>query len=664
MGGFPQPDPIAAVAAGRQACGFPRKLSALTEFQMRLIRICTLISVLVACVVPAVQAVERSEIPDAYKWNLTDLYQDEAAWVAAKQDLSTVIPKLGQWQGKLGTSSATLLAAMGDWELATQSVQRLSVYANALYDQDTRVSRTLQMKQEAIQVYTDLQTATAYLQPEILAIGKGRIGEFVAEQPKLGQYRMFFDNILRAAPHTLSPAEEKIVAQSGLMAGSGDTVYSVFTSAELPFPEVRFSTGEKVRLDGAAFAKYRASTVKADRDLAFQAFFGSYDDFTSTLATTLNAQIQGHLFTRNVRSFPSALEAALFDYNIPKSVYTQLIADVHANLPTLHRYLRLRQKIMGLPQLGYEDLYAPIVASVDLKFSPEQARKLTLDSFAPLGAGYVDALAKGYDSGWTDFLPSTGKNPGAYSTMVYGVHPYQLLNFNGTWHEVSTLAHESGHSMHSYLAAENQPFATADYSIFVAEIASTLNENLLFHHVLGQTQDDATRLFLLASHLDTLRTTLFRQTMFAEFELAIHEAVERGEPLTGDSLNALYLSLLRKYYGADQGVVKIADTYQVEWAYVPHFYYDFYVYQYATSMIGGMSLAEGIIGKQAVESGQAQKNRDAYIRMLSSGSSKYPIELLREAGVDMTTSRPFDAAMKEMNRIMDEMERIYARQGG
>jgi oligoendopeptidase F len=631
---------------------------------MRLMRHCAAFAALAVFAVPAVLATERSEIPEQYRWNLADLYPDEAAWVAAKADLATSIPKLGQWQGKLGTSAANLLAAMTDWEKANRSVQRLYVYANSLYDQDTRVSRTLQMKQEADQVYTELKTATAFMQPEILAIGKARIDGFVAGQPKLGQYRMFFDNILRAAPHTLSPAEEKIVARTGLMSGTGETVRSVFTSAELPFPEVTFSTGEKVRLDAAAFSKYRASTVKADRDLAFKAFFGRYNDFTSTLATTLNAQVQGHVFTKDVRRFNSSLDAALFDYNIPTSVYTRLIADVHANLPTLHRYLKLRQRIMGLPTLGYEDLYAPIVATVDLKFTPEEARKLTLESFAPLGSSYVDTLARGYDSGWVDFMPSTGKSPGAYSTMVYGVHPYQLLNFTGTWNEVSTLAHESGHSMHSYLAAANQPFATADYSIFVAEVASTLNENLLFHHVLDGTKDDATRLFLLSSYLDTMRTTLFRQTMFAEFELRIHEAVERGEPLTKDSLNALYLKLLREYYGAEQGVVKIDDIYAAEWAYVPHFYYDFYVYQYATSMIGGMSLAEGIIGKQAVDSGQAQKHRDAYIKMLSSGSSKYPIELLQDAGVDMTTSQPFDAAMKEMNRIMDEMERIYARHAG
>jgi oligoendopeptidase F len=258
-------------------------------------------------------------------------------------------------------------------------------------------------------------------------------------------------------------------------------------------------------------------------------------------------------------------------------------------------------------------------------------------------------------------MPNTGKSPGAYSNTVYGVHPYQLLNFNGAWDDVSTLAHESGHSMHSFMSSSKQPYATASYSTFVAEVASTLNENLLLHHVLDRTQDDRTRLFLLSSYLDSMRTTLFRQTLFAEFELKIHEMVERGEPLTADALNKLYLGLLRQYYGHDAGVVQVDDLYGAEWAFIPHFYSNFYVYQYATSMIGGMSLADGMIGKDAVKSGKAQQNRDKYLRLISAGSSKYPIELLRDAGVDMSTSEPFNAAMREMNLIMDEIERIYAR---
>jgi len=611
--------------------------------------------------VPAL-SVERSEIADKYKWDLRSLYADEAAWVAARQSLDNEIPGLGRWQGRLGESSATLLAALTDWENVTRQADRCFSYAMQLSDQDTRVARNQQMQQQATEVYTDLQTATAFMRPEILAVGRPTIERFLAEEPRLAQYRMYLDDILRAAPHTLSPAEEKIVARAGAMAQTGRTVHSVFSNADLPFPEVTLSTGEKVRLDAAAYTKYRASPVKADRDAVFAAFWARYGEFTRTLATTLDAHVRTHVFGRDVRKFGNSLEAALFEFNIPISVYTRLIDDVHANLPTLHRYLRLRQKIMGLPSLGYEDLYAPIVESVDLQYTPEEGIALTLDAFAPLGADYVETLRKGYATGWVDFLPSTGKKSGAYSTAVYGVHPFQLLNYNGAWDDVSTLAHESGHSMHSYLANASQPYATANYSIFVAEVASTLNENLLFHHVLDRTKDDRTRLFLLASYLDTMRTTIFRQTLFAEFELRMHEMVEQGEPLTGESLSKLYLDLTRKYYGHDQGVVNVAEPYGAEWAYIPHFYSNFYVYQYATSMIGGMSLAEGIIGRDAVRSKRATKGRDAYLGLLKAGASKYPVELLKDAGVDMTTSQPFAAAMREMNRIMDEMERIYARQ--
>ena len=620
-----------------------------------------LLAVLLAFQLPAA---ERSEIPAQYKWNLADLYPSEAAWDAAKQELATAIPKLGQWQGRLGESAAALLAAMTEWDATSIKTDRLYVYAFLQYDQDRRISRSQQMKEEASQVSTEFGTAAAFIQPELLSIGKAKIDRFLAEEPRLSPYRVFFDDTFRAAAHTLSESEEKIVARTGLMSGAGQTVYSAFTGAEMPFPQVTLSNGEKVRIDAAGYIKYRESPVKADRDAVFKAFFTSYGEFGSTLSTTLNSHVNSLVFARDVHKFPSTLEAALYADNIPTSVYTQLIADVHANLPTLHRYLRLRQKIMGLPQLGYEDLYAPIVASVDLEFTPEQAKRLTLESFAPLGEEYVGTLRKGYESGWVDFLPSTGKGTGAYSYGVYGVHPYQLLNFNGSWQEVSTLAHESGHSMNSHLSTKNQPYRTAYSRIPVAEVASTLNENLLFHHMLGQTQDDDTRLFLLASYLDTMRTTIFRQAMFAEFELKINQAVERGEPLTKESLDALYLELLRQYYGAEQGLVKVADLYATEWAYIPHFYRNFYVYQYATGMVSGMALAENIIGKEAVASGSAAKGRDAYLELLSSGSSQYPIDLLKEAGVDMTTSRPFEAAMREMNRIMDEIERIYARRRG
>jgi oligoendopeptidase F len=606
---------------------------------------------------------ERGEIPEPYRWDLRDLYADENAWLADKTALAAELPRLAEFQGRLGGSAQVFAQAIAQLETASQRANRLHAYAEQLYDQDTRVGRSMQMKQEAAQTLTDLQTATAFMRPEVLALGRATIDRYLAAEPALAPYRMYLDDILRAAPHTLSEPEERILAGASTLAEAGQSIHSVFTSAELPYPEITLANGEKVKLDAAGYTRYRASPHKAERDAVFKAFWTRYGEFGRTLAATLNAEIQGHDFFRRERKFGSSLEASLFDYNIPKGVYTQLLSDVHANLPTLHRYLRLRQKIMGLGQLGYQDLYAPIVTSVELRYTPEQAQSLTLEAFAPLGKEYVDVLRRGYAERWMDLLPNEGKTQGAYSNTVYGVHPYQLLNFNGGYEDVSVLAHESGHSMHSWLSSKHQPYATWSYSTFVAEVASTLNESLLFRHMLAGAKDDATRLFLLSSYLDVLRTTLFRQTLFAEFELWIHEAVARGEPLTGESLSKKYLELVRTYYGHAQGVTRVDDIIGAEWAYIPHFYLNFYMYQYATSMIGGMSLSEGIIGEQARRDGSATRNRDAYLRLLSAGSSKYPIELLKEAGVDMTTSQPFQAAMREMNGIMDEMERIYARAG-
>ena len=621
---------------------------------------CGLLSVLLALPLLG-QAAERTETPEQYRWDLRDLYADERAWLADKTALAAALPGLAAWQGRLGESSQVFAQAIAQWESATRRGDRLYAYALQLYDQDTRVGRSMQMKEEASQALTDLQTATAFMRPEILALGRPTIDRYLAAERALAPYRIHFDDILRAGPHTLSAAEERILAGATTLAEAGETVRSVLTAAELPFPEIALASGEKVKLDAAGYTRYRASPDAAERDAVFRAFWTRYGEFGRTLAATLNAQVQAHDLFRRERKFASSLEASLFDDNIPKAVYTQLLTDVHANLPTLHRYLRLRQKIMGLPELGYEDLYAPIVTEVDLRYTPEQAQSLTLEAFAPLGKEYVDVLRRAYAERWMDLLPNEGKSPGAYSNTVYGVHPYQLLNFTGGYEDVSTLAHESGHSMHSWLSSAHQPYATASYSTFVAEVASTLNESLLFRHMLAGAKDDATRLFLLSSYLDVLRTTLFRQTLFAEFELWIHESVERGEPLTGESLSKKYLELVRTYYGHSQGVTRVDDFIAAEWAYIPHFYLNFYVFQYATSMIGGMSLTEGIIGEDARRDGSATRNRDAYLRLLSAGSSKYPIELLRDAGVDMTTSQPFEAAMREMNRIMDEMERIQAR---
>lgn len=600
---------------------------------------------------------ERSEIPTNLTWNLQEIYPNREAWQKARKDLEARIPHFQTYKGHLGDSAAMLDQAFTEYLADAKDLERLQGYASMLSDQDTRVSENLELVQAGEQLATNFAATTAFFDPELLAVGRDKVDGFQKKSKHLAEYKPYFDEVFRMAPHTLSPAEEKIVARAGDLTGAGEEVHGIFTNADMPYPSVTLSTGETVRLDAAGYTKYRAVSNREDRMKVFKAFFDRYGEFTRTLGTTLYDEVKGHLFEKDVHKYNSAVEAALFPNNVPPKVYTQLLADVHSNLGTLHRYLKLRQRLMGVDQLRYEDLYAPIIKGVDLKFTPEEAKDLTMKATTPLGPQYQKDLAMLYNNRWVDFLPSTGKRSGAYSSgAAYDVHPYQLLNFNGAYEDVSTLAHESGHSIHSYLSNTHEPYGLHDYPIFVAEVASTLNENLLLHYMLDHTDDDNVKLFLLGSYLENLRGTLFRQTLFAEFELKIHQMAESGEPLTGDSMTALYLKLLKEYYGDAQGVCKIDDRYGVEWAYIPHFYYNFYVYQYATSIVASTSLAEGIReGKDPVAA------RDAYLTMLSSGNSKDPITLLKNAGVDMTTSAPFQAAMNEMNSTMDQMEAILAK---
>ncbi|MDD2805435.1 MAG: oligoendopeptidase F [Elusimicrobiales bacterium] len=597
---------------------------------------------------------ERADVPEKYRWNTADLYADDAAWEKQKAEVEASLPKVAAWQGKVCASPQSLLAALDDLMAANLALSRLSTYASMRSDEDTRGGKYRQMSQAASDLGTKLGAAAAFLSPELIAAGKEKVDALAAAEPKLAPYKPWLDDVLRWAPHTLSAPEEKVYAQAGLLTGVPEGFHSAFTNADLPYPAVKLADGKEVRLDAQGYTQYRAASDPEDRRKVFQAFWKTYSAFETTLGTTLNAEINTHIFRKGVRKFRSCLESALFGANVPEAVYRQLIADVHANLPTLHRYLKLRQRMLGVRQLGYEDLYAPLVGSLDRKYSPEEARDAVLKAVAPLGPQYEADMKKSFDERWVDFLPSAGKKSGAYSTGVYGVHPYQLQNFTGIYEEVSTLAHESGHSMHSLLSARHQPYVTSDYETFVAEVASTLNENLLYRYNLAQAKTKEEKLALLGDRLDNLRQTLFRQTLFAEFELLINETAEKGEPLTGENLTKLYRGLLKTYYGDAQGVCRIDDLYGIEWAYVPHLYMNFYMYQYATSIIASSALTEGIVAEY--KAGASPAKRDAYLKMLSSGSVKEPIDLLKDAGVDMTTSAPFRAAMREMNDVMDEME--------
>ena len=602
-------------------------------------------------------AADAPPLDPKYTWNLADLYPSDDAWARAKDAANADVPKVEACRGHLADSATRLADCLDTLYGIDRRLTQVGVYASMAFDLDTRVARMQQMQEQARLARTAFSSAVAWVRPEILAAGADRVFGFIAAEPRLSIYEQPLADILQRAPHTLDPESERIVAETGTMAGAAQTIRDVFVNADFPYPTVTLSTGESVRLDAAAYTKHRAAAHRADRVAVFEAFWGRYNDYTRTLGTALGAQIQAHEFSRKIRKFDSSLDEALFGDNIPKTVYSELIKDLHANLPTLHRYLKLRKRMMGLDKLGYEDLYAPIVQKYDRRFTPEEAMALTLDAVAPLGPAYQEALRKGFATRWVDWFPHPGKRSGAYSTGAYGIHPFQLQNFTGLYDEVSTLAHESGHSMHSYLADQTQAYPTHDYPIFIAEVASTLNENLLAHAMLAKATSDDERLALLGSTLDGLRTTLFRQGLFAEFELRIHEMAAGGEPLSGENVSELYLKLVRQFYGHDEGICEVKETYKSEWAYIAHFYYDFYVYQYATSAIASAKLADGIRTERAAKTASTAK-RDAYLGMLSSGSSRYAYEMLKDAGVDMATPEPFAAAMREMNATIDAMEAI------
>lgn len=604
----------------------------------------------------------RDEVDERYKWNLAEIYASDDAWDDARRALARDIAGLSSAKRPRLRSAAALFAVLSLRDRIEQRASRLAAYANMRYDLDTRVGRSQQMKEQAREAVVALRAAAAWIRPSILALGEAKVHRFLQSEPRLAPYRHPLEDTLRFAPHTLDAAGEKLLAETGRIAGTGEAVWSVFTNADMPWPAVTLADGRRVLLDESAYEELRESPKREDRILVFRAFWNTYAKYTRTLGSTLNAQTQAHEFQRVARHYGLSLEAALFDDNIPVAVYVHLIDDAHRALPTLRRYLELRRRMLGVERLRYEDMYAPLVGAHARKFTPDEATALVLRAVAPLGTQYGAVLAGGLHARWTDWYPAVGKLSGAYSRMVYGLHPFQLQNFTGRYAEVSTLAHESGHSMHSYLASKAQPYATWAYPTFIAEVASTLNENLLVHTMLGEAKDDDERLFLLGNELELLRTTLFRQVLFAEFELRIHENVQKGEPLTGESLDRLYLSLLRTYYGQDEGACDIDPLYAAEWAFIPHFYYDFYVFQYATSILASVALAEGIRGEAAQHPAQAPR-RDHYLQMLSAGSSRYAYDMLKDAGVDLATSAPFDAAMHEMNGIMDRIESILATRG-
>ncbi len=612
--------------------------------------------VLIALTIAAgAQSRDRAQTPEKYKWNLAELYPSEAAWRTTKDTLTSDIQKLRQYQGTLSSSAGTLADALDLQATFAKQLGRLYSYASMLADQDTRDSSHEGMRQEMNQLAAAFGAESSFIEPELLKAGESSIKAFIASEPRLKVYSFYLSDVFRRASHTLSDSEEKLLADAGPLAGNPASLYNILANADFPFPTVTLSTGKSVKIDQAAFGELRTLADRADRQKVMSAFFTALGSFGRTFGTSLSGEVLKVQFYSRARKYPSALASQLDGPNIPATVYTRLVDGVNKNLPAFHRYLKLRKQMMKVDQLHYYDLYAPLVSSVDLKYTPGEAQKLVLAAVAPLGTDYQSTVGRAFDSRWIDLYPNEGKASGAYSDGgAYDVHPYMLINYNGQYADVSTLAHELGHTMQSYLSNKTQPFPLAGYPTFVAEVASTFNESLLIDYMLGQIKDDDTRLSLLGNYLENIKGTVFRQTQFAEFELRMHEKAQKGEPITGDALAKLYLDVTKKYYGHDQGVCVVDDYVAHEWSYIPHFYRDFYVFQYATSFTASSALAE------KVKAGDPDAKK-RYLAFLSAGGSKYPVDLLKDAGVDMTTDEPLDLTIKQMNRIMDEMERLLAK---
>jgi len=643
---FPRNDPVSDA----------RRVAMPVRLRTKVRRIAVAIAILAALPI-ALQSQERdrSKIADHYKWDLTALFPSDQMWRIGKDTLVAEIPKLREFQGTLATSANRLADALETRSRLERDLNRLYVYASLISDQDTRVSAYLGMKQEMDQLASTFGTESAYMEPEILKIDTGTLDQFVSQEPRLQVYRHYLDDVTRRRAHTGSTAEEKLLASAQVISQGPQSVFNIFSNAEFPYPSVILSDEKTVKLNESMYELQRASAVREDRQKVMATYFGALGTYRGTYGSMMNTNVQASIFYAQGRKYATSLEASLGNPNIPVSVYTKLIEGVNRNLPTFHRYLKLRKRMMGLPDLHYYDLYAPLVKSVDLKFSVEEAEKNILQALAPLGPEYAAGANRAFSDRWIDFYPTEGKAPGGYMNGdAYDVHPYILVNFNGKYDDMSTVAHELGHSMQTYFSNKTQPYPVASYPLFVAEVASTFNESLLIDHMLKTTTNKEARLSLLGRYLENIKGTLFRQAQFAEFEKRMHEMAEKGEPLTGDSISKLYEEVVKKYFGHDQGICTVDDYVKYEWAFVPHFYYGFYVYQYATSFTASSALSEKVL------SGQPGAT-DRYLRFISAGGTKYPIDLLKDAGVDLTTDEPLELTVKRMNRVMDDIETLLGK---
>jgi oligoendopeptidase F len=598
---------------------------------------------------PQTRAADAPANPPAV-WNLSSIYADDAAWEAARVKLLARMPELRALQGTMGTSAAALLHAMDTISGVQREATRLHAYAHLKADADTQVNANQARNQLAEALNSQFQQAISFEAAEVSAIGPAKIDAYIAAEPKLKVYAYALHTMLRLAGHTLSQSEEALLAAAAEPLDQVTNIYELLNNADLPWPKLTVH-GKAVTLDPETYVALREDRDAKVREQVFKTFWPVYKAYERTIGAIYATHLHGTVFNARARKYENSLALAQSQDNTPEAVYRTLVAETNAGLPTLQRYLKLRSRLLGLKTAKYSDIYVPL-ANPPRQYTLAEGEALTLAAVAPLGEDYVKALGQHFQESWMDAAPRRGKRGGAYmEPEAYDVHPFVLLSFNGNYGSVSTVAHEWGHAMHSVLANATQPYPTADYGLFVAEIPSTTNEMLLADYVAKNARTKEEKIYALSQQLELLRGTFFRQAMFAEFELKAHEAVEKGQALTGEDLTKIYLDLIRRYHGDAQGVMKIDDLYGVEWAYIPHFYRDYYVYQYATSISAAAYFAEGI--------GQGDAAlRTRYLDMLKAGGSDDPYLVVKKAGLDMATAAPYQAVVHRMARLCDELDAL------
>jgi oligoendopeptidase F len=586
-------------------------------------------------------------------WDLTGVYANDEAWESALETAQAEITALPRLAGSLGDSSASLSAALNQISSLEKEIARLYVFTSLIFDSDQRDADAQARIGRSRTLYSNFEESISWLAPEILAIGDARIEAFISADETLAAHEFFVRDTLRSAPHTLDAKTEEILAQASLALSASEQIYESYANADIPWPTVTLSEGQEVTLSQAGYSLWRAAPNRDDRKLVFDTFWQTWNQYNDGMGATMAANIQSNVFGAKVRNHDSTLAANLFDDGLPPEVYTQLVTQVNQSLPLFHRYLSLRGRMLGVDDLRYFDIYPPLVEVDTGEFDLARSAAITFEALKPFGEDYLALLKQGLDGEWMHSHPAPGKRSGAYMNgSIYDVHPFVLLNHNDDYESLSTFAHEWGHAVHSLLAQKQNPYETASYSTFTAEMASTINEILLQEYMIENARSDEEKLFYLGGALENIRGTLFRQTMFAEFELAMHEAVEAGEPLTGPKLSEMYGELLKRYHGHELGILTIDDEYAAEWAFIPHFYYDFYVFQYATSITGAAWFAEQFLAGD-------EQVRDSFIRVLSAGGSDYAHNILRdEAGLDMTTAEAYAPVLRRMESLMDRIEAL------